>query len=203
MSNENCKINAFDKEKVFKKGLVYCPLCHQEIYAKSEYLLRVFGNNIFQYMAAVLVMHYRHYHIQYYDLSWKYYRYREYNIEYQEMGHHDYKIMVNNRAKRQLINAILFNDSLETEIKKEMIKGFIPLQHNDNKTKKKIKDSLIALEIEGIGCQFCIHPAKYIIISNGEQYHVCGIHKRKKEFKNLEIIDLRKNIEQEINKLIA
>lgn len=109
-----------------------CPLCNNEIH-RSEYLNSIFEDDNYAEWAANLVTHYRHDHIRYYDLSWQNWRYANKNPEYQHAEtHEDFKEVVNNRAKRQLIRAIKKNFS--KDISRCLIFSFLKLQSNDEKT---------------------------------------------------------------------
>lgn len=50
------------------------------------------------------------------------------------MSHDEYRILVNNRAKRQLIRGIIKNNVFDLETKKNLIEAFKKLQFNDDKT---------------------------------------------------------------------
>ena len=45
------------KNKAFEQGIVYCPICGQEKHMFLEYLLEIFKDNLYAYLAAVLVTH--------------------------------------------------------------------------------------------------------------------------------------------------
>ena len=115
-----------------------CPLCSYSI-QNSEYLADVFENQPYVYWSACLLTHYRHSHINYYDASWKNPYYAEKNREYYKMSHDEYKTLVNNRAKRQMIRGLVKNTVFDKETKKELIEGFLKLQFNDEKTKALIE----------------------------------------------------------------
>jgi hypothetical protein len=96
-------------------------------------LHEIFRDDYYAEWAANLVTHYRHFHIKYYDRSWRSSAYASKNPEYRE--HEDFKIKVNNRAKRQLIRALRRTRWPE---RFKVIKGFLKLMHNDKKTIKLI-----------------------------------------------------------------
>lgn len=124
----------------------YCPICKTFVEG-SEYLYnRAFPNDYYAYWIANLVKHYRHEHIRYYDLSWKYWWYGEKNPEYANRTHEEFKIIVNNRAKRQLIRAILKDENLPQQCKENLIKAVLKLQHNDEKTIKTVELGLEKLK---------------------------------------------------------
>jgi len=109
-----------------------CPICNNQI-PMSEYLSTVFPDDKYAEWAANLVTHYRHYHIKYYDASWQNSRYGDKNLEYRYSDNHeDYKEIVNNRAKRQLIRKIVKNFQKDVAI--PLVCGFLKLQSNDEKT---------------------------------------------------------------------
>lgn len=121
-----------------------CPLCGSNI-IRSDYLSTVFGDDKYAEWAANLVTHYRHGHIRYYDLTWKNWRYANKNPEYQcSDTHEDFKEIINNRAKRQLIRAIKKNFS--KDIATCLIYSFLKLQSNDEKTVELIRKNLITLQ---------------------------------------------------------
>ena len=84
--------------------------------------------------AACAVTHVRHDHQSYYDRSWKSWSYQKKNPEYE--NHDQFKILVNNRAKRRLIRAAKKKFPWPTA--KKFILGFMKLQNNDEKTVKLI-----------------------------------------------------------------
>lgn len=124
----------------------YCPRC-KRIVEGSKYLYNeAFPNDYYAYWIANLVKHHRHEHIRYYDLSWKYWRYAEKNPEYQRMTHEEYRILVNNRAKRQMIRAILKDDTIPKEVKVKLIEAVLRLKHNDEKTVELVEWALAKLK---------------------------------------------------------
>lgn len=112
-----------------------CPLCHDytnpSLYLWDHFVRKTDTPDLFAYWAAVLVTHYRHEHVRYYDLSWKNWAYRDKNPEYRD--HDSFKQLVNNRAKRQLLRGVR-KTNWPVELKKRLIRGFLRLQHNDEKT---------------------------------------------------------------------
>ena len=134
----------FKSEKVsveFESEVIYCPICGEFVNFFSEYLREEFEDN-FEYTVACLVTHYRHEHIRYYDRSWKYWWYGEKNPEYRNVSHDEYRIVVNNRAKRQLIRAFVKDPNLKLDGKKRFIEAFKSLMFNDEKTEELIDKSL-------------------------------------------------------------
>ncbi len=124
----------------------YCPIC-KDFVKGSEYLYdEAFPDDCFAYWIANLVTHYRHHHIRYYDLSWRYWSYGDKNPEYQKLGHDGFRTLVNNRAKRQLIRAILKDENLSECGKRELIRAVLKLQYNDEKTVELVNKSLKKLE---------------------------------------------------------
>jgi len=140
--------NCFNGSMVINANFIYCPICKHFTYFYSEYLDEAFKDDDFTYNAACLVTHYRHDHIRYYDNSWKYWYYRDKNPEYKKLTHDEYRILVNNRAKRQLLRAIYKDSNLKPECKIKLIKAFKNLQHNDDKTNELIDKLLNKLEKE-------------------------------------------------------
>ena len=136
-------------EEDFNKYLpIYCPFCgdfNLSIY--SDYLYNVFKDDYFAYVAAVLVTHYRHEHISYYDRSWKYPKYREKNKEYK--SYEEFKAIVNNRAKRQILRKIKKDGNMKKDFKILLVKAFKKLQSNDEKTNGLIEKILKELTKEG------------------------------------------------------
>lgn len=200
--SEEDRFVTIDKKQV-EDGYIFCPVCERDIYFYSDYLYGVFSDNLYAYLAAVLVTHYRHNHIRYYDRSWKYGSYAEKNKEYLYMTHEDYKTLVNNRAKRQIIRKIVESEQLDLQAKREMIRGFTHLENNDEKVKEVMNKKLISLEMSQKHCDYCDYPAKYQIILNAKKFLVCGIHKRKKEFKSAQITELKAIIEDKVNLFLA
>lgn len=72
----------------------YCPLCDSEL-PESIYLSSIFSNNLRAKWFANMVTHYRHNHTRYYDNS------VGYVSKFHDYG--DFKQIVNERAKRQII----------------------------------------------------------------------------------------------------
>jgi archaellum component FlaC len=148
MDNINKINNMEDIKQIVKKkekDIIYCPVCgkfHKDI--NSEYLKKVFNNNKYAYTAAVLVTHYRHEHISYYDKSWMFRRYRDKNPEY--TTHEHFKEKVNNRAKRQIIRKTMKDNILKDSAKIKLLNGFKKLQKNDLKTTELITNSLKKLQ---------------------------------------------------------
>jgi len=126
----------------------YCPICKVFVEG-SEYLHEeAFPDDYFAYWIANLVKHYRHEHVRYYDLSWRYWSYGDKNPEYKKLGHDGFKILVNNRAKRQLIRAILKDENLSGYGKQKLIQAVLKLQYNDGKTVELVNRTLQKLERE-------------------------------------------------------
>ena len=138
---EEISRNKYTDEDFNKYLPVYCPVCMDfnfSIY--SDYLYDVFKDDYFAYMAAVLVTHYRHGHISYYDRSWKYPWYREKNKEYK--SYEEFKILVNNRAKRQILRKIKKDKNIKQDAKISLVKAFKKLQFNDEKTDELVEKIL-------------------------------------------------------------
>ncbi len=114
---------------------IICPICNQEINA-SEYLHNIFMDDTYAEWAANLITHYRHYHIKYYDRSWRNSRYRNRNPTYTYQGHDEFKRMVNNRAKRVLIRAVANNFS--KDVSNHLIPAFYRLKDNEDATNNLI-----------------------------------------------------------------
>lgn len=133
------KFSSFENEFFMK-----CPLCNSLI-QNSLYLANNFEHKPFAYWSACLVTHYRHNHINYYDASWKNPYYADKNREYTAMSHDNYRTLVNNRAKRQLMRGIVKNTTFDIETKKHLIEGFKELQYNDEKTNTLLEKKLLLL----------------------------------------------------------
>ena len=120
----------------------YCPLC-KDFVDGSDYLYdEAFPDDYYAYWVANLVKHYRHEHISYYNRTMRSWSYAERNPEYMKLGYEEYKKLVNNRAKRQIIRAILKDEKLTTKCKKELIRAILKLKYNDNKTIELINKAL-------------------------------------------------------------
>jgi len=129
----------------FNVEKLYCPICQSFDANGSDYLLRIFDET-HTYWIACLVTHYRHFHIRYYDRSWRYPWYREKNKEY--TSHEEFKKKVNNRAKRQLIRAIMKDKNLTASGKAVLVESFKKLMYNDEKTEELITKSLEKLNLK-------------------------------------------------------
>jgi len=141
------KINNISKIKkaISNNKPIYCPVCQSfDCDIQSDYLKNIFKKNKFAYWASVLVTHYRHEHITYYDKSWRFSRYREKNYEYKDYD--SFKAIVNNRAKRQIIRKVIKDSAIKTDVKKSLINGFKFLQKNDDKTIELIEKTLQKLD---------------------------------------------------------
>lgn len=82
--------------------------------------------------------------MRYYDRSWKVPAYAEKNPEYAD-GHEAFKAKVNNRAKRNLIRALVKSRTVKDQDKINLIKAVIKMQHNDKETlilRRKMLDKL-------------------------------------------------------------
>lgn len=123
--------------------LLYCPFCERQVYIGSEYLREVFIDNDFTYWFACLVTHYRHEHIRYYDNCWRNPGgYGDKNPEYKYNTHEDFRKIINNRAKRQIIRTMIKDKSLLIKEKKMLLLGAGELQYNDEKTKELLEKQL-------------------------------------------------------------
>jgi len=121
---------------------VYNPIL-QDFVRGSDYLHHVFQNNYFAYWFATLVTFYRHHHIRSYDASWQNEKYGRENETYRHVkSHENFRIIVNNRAKRQLIRAI-FNDRKVTRFGAiRLIRSVEKLAHTDQETSSTMKNFL-------------------------------------------------------------
>ncbi len=115
-----------------------CPIC-KKVVEPSDYLHGIFSDDEYAEYAANLITHYRHEHINYYDKAWKFPEYAEKIPEY--TNHDQFKDTVNNRAKRVLIRAIEKNFKKEDAL--PLIRGFLKLKNNDEKTLELIKKFVI------------------------------------------------------------
>jgi hypothetical protein len=140
-------LSFINEEIIENLEFIYCPICNEFIYFESDYLKQQFKNDVILYNVACLVTHYRHNHINYYDRSWKYYKYRDKNKEYQKVTHEEYRIIVNNRAKRQLIRKLRNDNNLTLEGRIEFITRFKYLQNNDEKTNELIDKTLERIKV--------------------------------------------------------
>ncbi|AFL94902.1 hypothetical protein CL1_0697 [Thermococcus cleftensis] len=131
--------------------LVYCPICNSFVEGSPYLRLSVFPDDEYAYWIAALVTHYRHHHIQYYDKTLSNPRYGEKNKEFQTLGedYDAFKEVVNNRAKRQIIRAILRDDFLDETHKENLIRAVLRLQNNDDKTIELVEKTLAKLKRPG------------------------------------------------------
>jgi hypothetical protein len=104
---------------------------------RSEYLTSVFAKDPYGEWAANLVTHYRHRHIHYYDRSWRSGAYAAKNPEY--VGHDQFKAIINNRAKRQLIRAIAKMKEWPLWRRRLLVDAFLRLQFTDEETRKLVQ----------------------------------------------------------------
>lgn len=117
-----------------------CPICGHSI-PKSPYLHEVFAGDPYAEYAACLVTHYRHGHVNYYNRSCDYRGYRNKNPAW--TNYDDFKKLVNNRAKRQIIRAAAKN--FPARVVLSLMEGFLKLQYNDDKTIALIKKIVIKI----------------------------------------------------------
>jgi hypothetical protein len=127
--------------------VIWCPQC-DKTFSYTGYLRGAFVGDRAGLHAAVLVTHYRHDHVRSHDRACRnpYYRNSIPNYDYDE-----YKLNVNNRAKRQLIRAIAKRDKQgnypETAPIKpyEFIKAFGRLKETDKRTEELITSVMAKL----------------------------------------------------------
>lgn len=124
-----------------------CPLCGAHI-THSYYLRKVFERDNFAYWAACLVTHYRHNHIKYYDRTWRSSSYSSKNPAYKHLGYEEFKKLVNNRAKRQIIRGIVKHAKFPPREKRFLIDGFSRLQFNDAMTTVLIQNSIKKIDLK-------------------------------------------------------
>lgn len=119
-----------------------CPLCSRSV-SRSEYLAQAFARDPFGEWAANLVTHYRHDHIAYYDRTLGGRSYALANREYQSLGgnYDTFKRTVNNRAKRQLVRAVL-RSKFGRDVQRGLLQGFQRLLHNDGETDRTLSTAL-------------------------------------------------------------
>tara|TARA_R110002096_G_scaffold387460_1_gene581631 strand:+ start:73 stop:441 length:369 start_codon:yes stop_codon:yes gene_type:complete len=121
-------------------------VCGDFIFQNSGHLAEVFGRESPEYHAACLVTHYRHYHIVSHDRAWKNHNYASKIPGY---IYDDYKEEVNNRAKRQILRALVRHHKKNTIPKSvdaiALAKAFRKLQFNERKTYKEITQTLAKL----------------------------------------------------------
>lgn len=119
-----------------------CPICNGEI-NQSEYLRHVFPDDDYAYFVACAVTHYRHDHIGSYEKMYRNSRYGDKNPLYRKLGHVEYKnVIINNRAKRQLMRGIYRNKKIKIQEKINLIKAVICMRYNDDNTKKLRRELL-------------------------------------------------------------
>ena len=121
---------------------VWCPVCERSV-AGSAYLAAVFLRSPAAYHAACLVTHYRHQHIRSHDRACASSRYRNAIPGY---DYEQYKVTVNNRAKRQILRALVKRqregtapDGIDAM---KLMRGFRRLKENDGKTRELIAATL-------------------------------------------------------------
>jgi len=113
-----------------------CPICLKPL-NHSDYLRYVFPDDDFAYWISISITHYRHQHLNEYNRWVGYHsRFRSYE---------NYKASINNRAKRQVMRALIKSRNFGDEIKINLIKAVVKMQNNDKKTielRRKFLDSL-------------------------------------------------------------
>ena len=131
---ESCVSKLMQKETkdLVSYSYIYCPFCQRNVVFRSEYLYETFVNQLYVYWIASLVTHYRHDHIRYWDRSWSNSHYRSKIKGYN--SYEEYKKVVNNRAKRQIIREIQKDIKLSINQKRSIISAVLALQHNDQQT---------------------------------------------------------------------
>lgn len=161
---------------------VYCPRCNILVEG-SEYLFtEAFPDDYYSYWIACLVMHHRHEHISYYDNSWRFYHYGSKNKEYGELGYEDYKKLINNRAKREMVRGSIKSHRLNFHDKVMLTCSTLNLKYNDSATLDFIFKTLNKLYLERI------KQSRYDPITHNDD---CCLH-----------IDLNENLEYEYFELI-
>lgn len=129
---------------------IYNPFVKQFVHG-SDYLFEIFKQDYFAYWFASLITYYRHYHINSYDLSWQKREYAEKNETYQKAKtHQEFKIIVNNRAKRQIIRAIEGDSTITKFGKIRLIRAVGHLAHNDPETLDFAQNALARLGFHGV-----------------------------------------------------
>lgn len=131
-------------------GKIYSPFL-QDFIKGSDYLRGVFEHNYFAYWFASLVTNYRHNHIKSYDAAWRNKKYAEDNETYQKArSHQDFRIMTNNRAKRQIMRAIMRDRNITRFGAVKLIRAVINLQHNDDETLELANRCLAKFGVPGL-----------------------------------------------------
>lgn len=114
----------------------------------SDYLFEVFQQDYFAYWFSSLITFYRHNHIRSYDLSWKNEHYAKNNDDLKKLkSHDDFRSMVNNKAKCQLVYQIMNDNNITKFGKIKLIHAVLNLEHNDDKTMELVNKSLRHLGI--------------------------------------------------------
>lgn len=121
--------------------ITYCPLCKDFVDGSVYLLTEAFPDDYYAYWIANLVKHYRHEHIRYYDLTLSNPRYARKNMEWRRLGesYEEFKKIVNNRAKRQIMRGVYRDENLTRDAKVRLIRAVFKLQHNDEKTEDLAK----------------------------------------------------------------
>lgn len=113
---------------------VYCPRCNTLVDG-SEYLFtEAFPDDYYSYWIACLIMHHRHEHINYYDNSWRFYHYGAKNKEFEKLGYDDYKRLINNRAKREIIRGSIKSERLDFQDEVMLTWSTLNLKYNSSIT---------------------------------------------------------------------
>jgi hypothetical protein len=132
--------------KYINAKTLFCPICNNKISFISDYLWDNFvadQKDWVTYWIAGLVTHYRHDHIRYYDRSWRSPGYRRKNKEY--TSYEDFKKIINNRAKRQILRAFIKLLGFPKNLKYALLHATKKLQYNDIDTENLIQKYLVSI----------------------------------------------------------
>ena len=112
---------------------ILCPVCDVPI-KRSDHLKDVFRDDPVTLEAANLVTHYRHAHLKQYDYAWR--NRKDAKTGYAKMEHEDLRMEINNRAKKELAEALVASG------RQKVARGLLKLQDNDEETTCAINDAL-------------------------------------------------------------
>ncbi len=117
-------------------GKIYDPIL-QDFVAGLDQLRVNLYNDYFAYWFASLITFYRHNHIKSYDAAWQNKKYALENETRQQVKkHEDFRLIINNRAKRQLMRAVMKDYRLTRYGRICLIEAVGRLEHNDVETQQ-------------------------------------------------------------------
>lgn len=137
LSNAVYEAKEREWDEISESIKIICPICNMRV-PPDEDLHSVFANNKYAEIAANLVRHYRDEHISYFNAAQ---RNSAYTNKIPNYDYDEFKKLINNRAKRQMIRSLA--KKKKPDDWQNIIAGFAYLQHNDDKTLDLIEEHLM------------------------------------------------------------